>query len=165
MIFKNKQPEIKIEFDATLVCIASKENNAVTMTALFDALAQEQVNVDVISLIPSHPFWGGLSFSVCDCDFAKVLKSIAQLKQIYTPVDIEVCGGYTKIVLRGENFPHETGIVANFFKSMQKAGTEPALISSSDTTIAALIRTEELDKTVTALESFFPNATVGYANS
>ena len=165
MIFKNKQPEIKIEFDATLVCIASKKNNAVAMTALFDALAQEQVNVDGISLIPSHPFWGGLSFSVYDCDFAKVLKSIAQLKQIYTPVDIEVCGGYTKIVLRGETFPQETGIVANFFKSMQKAGTEPALISSSDTTIAALIRTEELDKTVAALESFFPNAAVTYANS
>lgn len=156
------QTEIAVTFDVVLVYAECKKTDTAAVTALFEALSHTGTNVDLISLIPPRRAAGGLSFSVFSCDFSKVLRAAAQLKNSHAAMRIEVCGGYSKIVLRGSYFPQETGIAAGFFRALREADSETMLISASDTTISALVRTDELDKTVAALETAFPDAKTIY---
>lgn len=159
---KAQKTEICVNFDVVLVCAECRKTDTGEMADLFRTLSLSGTNIDLISLIPPRRSAGSLSFSVYSCDFAKVLRAAAQLKDAPSAMRLEVNGGYSKITLRGTHFSRETGIVADFFSALYAAGSETALITASDKSISVLVGTDELDKTVAAIEEAFPDATVIY---
>lgn len=155
---EKNQIEILIDFDVVWV-FASGGNGG---SDLFSAVSEAGVTVDLISMTREEGQECALSFSVFSRDFSKVLKAMAGLKKKGNLLKFRVQGGFGKITLRGNNLPEETGIAADFFKALSVAGAETPLISSSDISISVLLKAEELDKTLSSLECFFPQALVVY---
>ncbi len=160
----NQKIEILVSFDVVLVYAECKKAEPGYAAELFSSLSRTNANIDLISLIPPRRMSGGLSFSVFSSDFTKVLRAVAQLKETLADTRIEASGGYSKVTLRGERFAYETGVAARFFNALREADSETMLVSASDSTISALIRSDELDKTVAALEKAFPESETYYLN-
>ncbi|MBE7048825.1 MAG: ACT domain-containing protein [Ruminococcaceae bacterium] len=157
-----KRTDIIVTFDVVLVYATCKKTDADAVAILFEELSRIGINIDLISLIPPRHAAGILSFTVFNYDFAKILRAVAKLKNSCDTMRMEVCGGYAKIALRGHYFAQETGIISAFFSALRRADSETMIISSSDTTIAALVPVEALDEVVAALETAFPDAETEY---
>lgn len=160
----SKKTEIAVAFDMVLVYAECKKADANAIADLFCALSGTGTNIDLISMIPPRRSAGGLAFSVFNCDFAKVLRATAQLKDAGNAMRIEVSGGYSKITLRGASFPHETGIAADFFNALRKADSETMLVVAAEGSLSVLMKTDALDRTVSALENAFPASETVYYN-
>ncbi len=160
----NKQTEINVVFDVVLVCTSQQKTDTDMTADLFSALSRTGVNIDLISLVPSRPNGGGLSFSVFNHDFAKALRTIAQLKKTHALFPVKVSGGYSKITLCGAHFAQEIGIAASFFNALKSVHVEPLLVSATTATISALVRSDQLDHAVSALEKAFPAAKIHYSD-
>lgn len=158
---KNKF-EIMIQFDVVLIHADCPTINLQEMTQLFKALADAGVSIDLISFIPSRRTGLTLSFSVFSADFPKVLRTIAQPKSQCGNMRMEANGGYSKITLKGTQFPKENGIAARFFNTFLETNSELTLVAATSNAIDVLVPTDVLDKTVAALEQTFPNAKTIY---
>ncbi|MBE7011024.1 MAG: hypothetical protein E7418_06005 [Ruminococcaceae bacterium] len=154
--------EIIVQFDVVLIHADCPLINLHDITQLFKVLANTGVSIDLISFIPSRRTGSTLSFSTFSSDFSKVLRAIAQLKNQCGNMRIEVNGGYSKITLKGSRFLQETGIAAGFFNTILEIDSELMLVTATGNAIDVLVRTDELDKTVAALEQAFPETETVY---
>lgn len=152
-----KQTEITVTDDVVLVQMTDTKTETRTIAELFSLLTENEVSIDLINLTPVRHSADNLAFSVSSCDFSKVLKAIARLKDKAQTRRISVSGGYSKITLKGDRFPEETGIISASFSALSEANAEVFLVSSSDTTLSFLVQTELLDKALFHLEKAFTN--------
>lgn len=154
--------DIIVQFDVVLIYADCPAVSLSDITLLCKMLADTGISIDLISFIPSWRSGTSLSFSVLSTDVSKVLRATACLKSNCTNMRIEVSGGYSKITIKSPRFLQETGIAARFFNSFYQIGSELMLVSASGSAIDVLVRTDELDKTVAALEQAFPEAKTMY---
>ena len=154
--------EIIIQFDTVLIHAHCPAITLCDITLLCKTLADTGICIDLISFIPTRRTGASLSFSVLSGDVSKVLRTTAQLKNNNSVMRIEVSGGYSKITVRGTGFLQKTGIAARFFNAFSQIGSELMLVSASGSAIDVLVRTDELDKTIAALEHAFPEAETIY---
>ena len=154
--------EIFVTFDVVSVYLEFKKPAADVAAELFTVLKDAGAGVDLISLTPLRRSVSGLSFSVYNCDFSKVLKAAAQLKDESDPLRLEVSGGYAKITLRGVSLSKKSGLAAGFFRALRAANPETVLLSASDVTLSVLVRMAELDRMLAEIEKVFPAAETIY---
>lgn len=154
--------KITVDFDVVLVYAEAQKTDACGIADLFRTLSASDIRTDLIGLIPPRRTPGGLSFSVASCDFSRMLKAAAQTRSRHTDMRIEVCGGYSRVMLHRPETAHASHPAADFLTAMCEADSEIMLLASSDAAIGVLVRTDELDKTVAALERAFPQAKVTY---
>lgn len=151
-----------VTFDVVAVYLEFKKPASTVAAELFTLLQAGGVGVDLISLTPLRRSCSGLSFSVFNRDFSKVLKAAAQLKDESDPLRLEVSGGYAKITLCGVILTEPSDSASGFFHALSVAAPETVLISAADTTLSVLVRMAELDKILAAIEQHFPDAETIY---
>ncbi|MBE7021844.1 MAG: hypothetical protein E7414_01330 [Ruminococcaceae bacterium] len=157
-----EKTEIFVTFDVVAVYLEFKKPAAAVTAELFTLLKETGAGVDLISLTPLRRSVSALSFSVDNCDFSKVLKAAAQLKDESGPLRLEVSGGYAKITLHGNGLSKKDGMLAGFSHALRRAAPETILISASDLTLSVLVRMAELDRMLTEMEGDFPGAEITY---
>jgi len=153
---------ITVTFDVVAVYLEFKKPAATVAAELFTRLQNSDVGVDLISLTPLRRSCSGLSFSVLNRDFSKVLKAAAQLKDENDPLRLEVSGGYAKITLCGVLLAEASDSASGFFRALSAAAPETVLISAADTTLSVLVCMADLDKILAAIEQYFPDAETEY---
>ncbi len=155
--------EMLVSFDVVLVRVPCGSCQADTVCDLFESLEKTGAVVDLISLVPPRRSRrGGLSFSVINCDVTKVMKAVSGARPCCAESCVEVCGGYSKVVLRGDFGAETTSILSTFFKALKSSGAEIAMVASSASAVAVLLPAEELDKTLESLEKAFPKTEITY---
>ncbi len=137
---------IRVKAEGACLCAA-------TVSALFCALAEDGIPVDLISFSRGETA-NSLTFSVASHNITKVLKAVAQGKE-KTALRILARGGFSKITLRGKGLSNELGIAAACFRALGKAQTDAVLLTASGTDISVLIETEALDRTLFYFEQTF----------
>lgn len=158
----DQRTQITVDFDVILVYAETKKTDACGIADLFRTLSASCIRADLIGMIPPRRTPGGLSFSVASGDFSRMLRAAAQTKGRHPDMRIEVCGGYSRIMLYKGETPCAVHPTADFLTAMCAAESEIMLLASSDAAIGVLVRTDELDKTLEALEKAFPSAEVTY---
>lgn len=154
---KQKEIDIVVSDDVVRVEVRGLELPIDTSHALFSALAEAGICIDLLCLASTGHRLDNLIFSVVSQDFSKVLKAVARFKK-NTALRISVQGGYSKITLKGMNLSEERGIASGCFSALSQAGAEPTLVTASGTTLSVLVQTEALDRTLSCFEDIFGSA-------
>lgn len=157
----SQRTEIRILFNVFLIYVNGHHLTPPIVTDLFTALNQAEVSTDPVNFVPSVP-WGGLSFSVRDWDLANLFRVIAQFKNQYPTLQFSLLGGCSKITLQNNAAQNARDRIYHFFKSLQQSSVEILLVSSSSSSVSALIPDNELDSALHSLKQTFPYAQIIY---
>ena len=81
---------IATQNEITLVSIYNLPNTTEAVAELFTYLAEEEINVDMISLTYSLSTTASVSFSAKDSDMSSVLKTIGKIKEKFEDIRTDV---------------------------------------------------------------------------
>ena len=105
----------------TLVTLQDCPANAVSIAKVFDEISQCGINIDMISMAPTHGATTGLSFTIADEDLIGILGFTSKLKR-ETDIDVIVSSVNHKISVYDTAMRNTPGIAAQVFNAI--SGTE-----------------------------------------
>ena len=124
--------------DITLVNLQNCPVALNSIAKIFQKISDLGVNVDMISLAPSHGAYTTISFTIDDEDLGKILKFTSAL---YDNHDIKT------IVMK--NTP---GVAAKVLQAAAEVNTDIRLISTSDVEISMLVTAADFEQTLESIE-------------
>lgn len=129
---------VKIFNNVTLVTIYNmRDDNG--RKSIFRKLAENSVNLDMIS---QSPCFGGeitLSFTLPDEDLSKTLAIISDYKSNYEKVETHICSDNIIISFFSAKMINSPGVAASVFEVFSNQGVNILLVTTSDISISCLI--------------------------
>jgi len=141
------------ENDHVITSIAHR-NNRVQVTVqdsvlsdknLLDQVAKENVSIDLINIFPQYKV-----FTIDEDHKLKLETLLQKMNYKYTLME-----GCSKVTVIGERMTGVPGVMARILKAFSKAKVEMLQTADSLTTIACLIKKENLTKAINALHDEF----------
>ena len=115
----------------TLVTLQGFPANANSIAKIFDAISRYEINIDMISMAPTHGALTGLSFTISDQDLIDILSFVSALKK-ETKVNVIVSSVNHKISVYDPIMKNTPGIAAKVFNAIQETDADIRLITSGD---------------------------------
>ena len=115
---------------------------------IFQALAAQEIPVDMISQTAPRAGRIDLSLTLDAAEQGRALEVLSSLG-----VAAECDGDIAKVVVEGSGMERQSGIAAGVFGALDAAGIYPALISTSETKIGLVVRTDEADRAADAIRA------------
>jgi len=144
---------VSLNNDITLVTVYNLPNDLSAIAQLFKQLADNSVNVDMISLNPSQSLSQTVSFSSGGEDLPVVLSTIGSIKANFPQIRTDINSGNCKITFEGEAMKDKCGVAANIFGIIAEHGISIKLITTSETKISCLTDETEYSKTADMIEN------------
>jgi aspartate kinase len=135
----------------TLTGIPDRPGSA---SAVFDAVAAEHVNVDMIIQNVVHGV-AELSFSVPQEDAEATRRGVEAAKEALGPMDVEENERLGRVSLIGAGMRSHPGVAARMFRTLADAGINLQMISTSPIRISCMIDRTETERAVRALHEAF----------
>ena len=135
----------------TLTGIPDRPGSA---SAVFDAVASEHVNVDMIIQNVVHGV-AELSFTVPREDVEATRRGVEAAQEALGPMDVEENDGLGRVSLIGAGMRSHPGVAARMFRTLADAGINLQMISTSPIRISCMIDRAETDGAVRALHEAF----------
>jgi len=130
---------VNVENEITLVTVYNLPNNTESISSVFDCLAENSVNVDMITLNPSSGVHQTVSFSASNDAFSSILSSLGFLKSMFSDLRIDANTNNCKFTFAGDAMKDKCGVAAFVFSSFSKKNIPIKLITTSETKISCLI--------------------------
>lgn len=135
----------------TLVTLTDFPANVVALSTLMTEIAAQNVNIDMISMAPTHAELTTVSFTISDDDLMKVL---AYTKE-NTDYKVIVSSVNHKISVYDEIMRNTPGIAAKVFEAISDTEADIRLITTSEVEIAFLVSDADYDTVLDALNEAF----------
>ncbi len=144
--------KINITYNVALVTIENIPNNTRLISDIFNTIAQQKINIDMISQAP--PFRGSISisFSLPSDDLVKALSELNKFKKSIKELQIEIDADNTKLQVYGEGMRDIPGVAAGLFTVLANEGVEIKLVTTSEVDISYLIYEKDVDKALNAIK-------------
>lgn len=126
-----------------------------TMTALLCALAEEGVNLDMISQSAPYAHNVSLAFTIPDEDLVRTLKICNDLSKQHGGLKPMVSSSNCKLQLYGEEMRETPGVAARTFEAIYASGAEIQLITTSEVDISCLVSGVDVDGAIGCLKQAF----------
>lgn len=149
---ENPVTKINITYNVALVTIDNLPNNTKLVSDIFNTIAQEKINIDMISQAP--PFKGvvSISFSLPSDNIVNVLSSLNRFKKDVKDLRVEIDADNTKLRVYGEEMKNLSGVAARLFTILAGEGVEIKLLTTSETDISYLIYEKDVDRAIQAIK-------------
>jgi aspartate kinase len=124
--------------------------------AIFRAVADAEVNIDMI--VQNVSGTSGRTDVTFTCPMADGTRALAALEAVKTEIgfeDLRYDDGIAKISLVGAGMRSHPGVSATFFAALSDAGINVEMISTSEIRISVVVRSQDVDRAVTAVHSAF----------
>ena len=128
----------------TLVTLQGFPANANSIAKIFDAISRYEINIDMISMAPTHGALTGLSFTISDQDLIDILSFVSALKK-ETKVNVIVSSVNHKISVYDPIMKNKPGIAAKVFNAIQETDADIRLITTSEVEISLLVTEADFD--------------------
>ncbi len=135
----------------TLVTLQGFPANANSIAQIFDAISSYHINIDMISMAPTHGAYTGLSFTISDNDLIDILSFVSDLKK-KTGVNVIVSSVNHKISVYDPIMKNTPGIAAQVFNAIQNTDADIRLITTSEVEISLLVTEADFDTVYGAIE-------------
>ena len=112
----------------TLITLQDFPANVVSLAKIFDSISQYGINIDMISMAPTHGATTGLSFTISDEDMIDILGFTSKLKR-ETP-----------------------GMAAQVFNAISGTDADIRLITTSEVEISLLVTEADFDTVLGAIQ-------------
>lgn len=146
---------IRTTQDVTLISFHEFPTDIRTVASVFQQIADAGIDVDMISQVPPNGTRSGLSFTVSDEDFGKILPIVTQLRTQYPGISVSVSSGNCKISVYGPQMNGTPGVAAKVFAAAADANADLRMITTSETDISLLVVKADVDNSTKAIEDAF----------
>lgn len=145
---------VTITENVTLITLINIPITGGTISKVFSALADYNVNVDMIS--QTSPLKGvvNLSFTISDSDLFSAIQALKEFKKIAPDLRIEVNSNNTKISLYGEAMRDAIGIAAQTLTLFYENKIDIIMITTSEVDISYLIYACDQEAAISLLSMF-----------
>ncbi|MBC7246804.1 MAG: aspartate kinase [Actinobacteria bacterium] len=123
--------------------------------ALFQALAAENINVDMIIQNVSEDQRTAISFTVSKEDLRKAEEITREVAERLEAGGVSVDESIAKVSLVGAGMRTHPGVAADMFSALAESGINIEMISTSTIKISCVIRAEDVKKAVRAIHKKF----------
>lgn len=139
--------------NVTLITLISIPTSQRVLAKIFTALAQKNINVDMIS--QTSPLKGtiNLSFTISDSDLFSAIQALKDFKSTIPSLRIEVNSNNTKISLYGEDMKITPGSAAHTMEILCDHEIDIVMITTSEVDISYLIYASDQEKAVALFEN------------
>ena len=134
-----------------LVSLQDFPANVASISKVFEAISQCGINIDMISMPPTHGATTGLSFTISDEDLIGILGFTSKLKQ-ETDMDVIVSSVNHKISVYDPVMKNTPGIAAQVFRAISGTDADIRLITTSEVEISLLVTEADFDTVLNALQ-------------
>ena len=143
---------VKISQNITLVTLYNTD--VANREKVFKKLAENNINLDIIS---QSPCFGGditLSFSLSDKDLSKTLEVAAAFKTEHEKTEISIWSNNLTVSFFGAEIINTPGVAAGIFEEFSQNGINIVLIATSDTSVSCLIAKPDEVKVIKMLQAY-----------
>jgi len=123
--------------------------------ALFEPLADANVNVDMIVQNTSKAGYTDISFTVPKADMGVAEKIVADVAARVGAAGVDHDDAIAKVSLVGAGMKTSPGIAAKMFRVLADQGVNIEMISTSTIRISCVVRKEDLEKAARSLHTAF----------
>lgn len=155
MEIRNPVRGIAHDTDVTRLTVAAVPDKPGIAAHLFHALAQANINVDVIVQNVGAAGFADVSFTVSDADYEKAIKAIdpvvkdLEAKEVLTDQDV------AKVSIVGSGMRSSPGYADTMFSALASEGINIISITTSEIRITCLIERDSVKQAVRALHKAF----------
>lgn len=131
--------EISIVEDVTLISLNDSPADIGVTAEIFEFLANDGIDVDMISQIPPHASTPCISFTVKDEDLSKVFAAASRLREFLPEVKLAISSGNSKISVFSSDMKDCPGVAAKAFKAISENNIDVRMITTSEADISVLV--------------------------
>ena len=146
---------ISTEYNVALVTVDNLPNNMVLISSIFNRIAKEKINIDMISQAPPYKGTISISFSILSNDIVKVISVLNSFKAEVPSLRIEIDSDNAKISVFGQAMKNIPGAAAQLFTLLAINGIEVKLVTTSEVDISYLVYEKDIDKAIQAIKKEF----------
>ncbi len=122
---------------------------------IFQALAAEHINVDVIVQGATRDGYNDIAFTVCTDDLPRAIEVIKQIKGAVGAEGFTYDDSLAKVSAVGAGMVSHSGVAAAIFEALAEVGINIDMISTSEIKVSCVIRREDVEQAVKALHKKF----------
>ncbi len=158
-----------VKMEKTLIRGVAKDCNVATVSVvglkdtpgiafkIFNKLAQQKINVDIILQSVGRDSTKDITFSVPKSDAKTAMDSLAALKDSLNYKELTKDESIAKISVVGAGMESHPGVASKMFEALYDAGINIRMISTSEIKISVLIDAEYADKAIKVVHDAFIN--------
>ena len=135
----------------TLITLQDFPANVVSLAKIFDSISQYGINIDMVSMAPTHGATTGLSFTISDEDMIDILGFTSKLKR-ETDIDVIVSSVNHKISVYDPLMKNTPGMAAQVFNAISGTDADIRLITTSEVEISLLVTEADFDTVLGAIQ-------------
>ena len=156
-IAESKQPIVSAvthSEDEVVFALRNVPDRPGSATAIFDAVAHEQVDVDTVLLSAGHRT-AELSLSVPREDVPAARRALERAQESIGPCEVEEIADLGKISIVGAGMRSHPGVAAMMFQTLAGVEIDLRLISTSPIRVSCLVTRTDVERAVRALHEAF----------
>ncbi len=139
-------------FNVALLTVDNLPNNMSLISDIFNTIAQQKINIDMISQAPPYKGAINISFSISSDDLVKAISALNTYKKQVPNLRIEVDADNAKVSVYGEEMKNIPGVAAKLFTLLAGNGIEIKLVTTSEVDISYLISEKDVDRAIEAIK-------------
>jgi aspartokinase len=148
----NLNSEINVVNGITLVTLQGSPAKVTFLSEVLNTIADSGINIDMISMAPTHSAITSLSFTISDDDMVKMLPITAEIKKSMGISSI-ISSINHKISIYDPNMKNTPGIAADFFNALNSTEADIRLITTSEVEISILVSDADYDTVIDVINS------------
>jgi len=122
---------------------------------IFGAIAEGNLNIDMIIQNVSRTGFTDLSFTVMSGDLDKTLKVVKKIAKTIGAKDVAFNKGIAKVSVVGIGMRSHSGVAAKMFQAMASEGINIDMISTSEIKISCVVKKQKGEEAVKVLHKAF----------
>ena len=146
----NALTDVSVTPNQSVITVSGMDCDPAAIASLFSAIADVDINIDMISQTTPKDGKVDISFTLPDAMQQAALTAISGF-----PVSAQAQSGLAKMSVEGFGMEHRPGIAAQMFSVLAKAGVPVRLVTTSETKISYCIDSKDIDAAYLATKDTF----------
>lgn len=142
-------------YNVALVAVDNLPNDLTVLSSILSRIAEENINIDMISQSPPYKGKTNISFSMPADSIVRIIELLNGFKATFPHLHAGIDSNSMKISVFGEGMKETPGVAAKLFRLLAENEIEVKLVTTSEVDISFLIYDKDADKAITALSKEF----------
>jgi len=154
MLSNSPVTNVSINYNVALITIDNLPSGKMFLIPeIFNSIAEQNINIDMISQAPPYRGVLSLSFTLPSADLVKAISVLNNFKKQVPSLSIEINAENTKLSVYGEQMKNIPGVAARLFTIFSQNGVDIKLVTTSEVDISYLIDEKDVDRALSAIKA------------
>lgn len=155
MLEKSAVTNLYVSDEEAMITLNGIPHSARVIADVFNALADKNINIDMISQTAPVEGLINISFTIPEADLNDAINAMAVFNRKNNAFRIDIFGGITKLTIEGRGMERQSGIAARIFDLLAQKDIKIKLITTSETKISCVIDRDQEETAVELLRQAF----------